>query len=100
MKTPEEPKTLYVQCQCHTEGFIVERDEEMQLFYVSMWELGSNSDNSLTLWERVRHAWRILWTGKPYGDDICLSDESAKKVAAFLTENLTKEKAEKTLLKG
>jgi hypothetical protein len=57
---------------------------------VSLWLLGYNSNPSI--WQRLRHCWRILKTGQNYSDQIILNYESTKQLNKDLSSIMCKYK--------
>lgn len=77
-------KKIYIDCDCHSEGLILEKEEETGEVYLSIFEIGSNEDHTMTWKQRIRSAWRILRKGSPYGDQIVLSKKSQNDIVNFL----------------
>lgn len=64
-----------VVCECGSDMAMVEEccgDISMTMF-------SYYSHGNMSIWQRIRHAIRILWTGKPYADSILMSPESATR---------------------
>lgn len=73
-------------CLCHTEGFVLSQDSETPFdAYLSIWSLGTKG-NDFSLWWRLKYIWRILRTGQPYGDHICLHAEDLPRITQTLLE--------------
>lgn len=72
----------YFRCSCGSEVMVVDIDKEYDLVYISIYEQ-YNSKN--TFWNKLRHIWRILWYGNPWGDEIVLTKEDAIELGNFLT---------------
>jgi hypothetical protein len=79
-------KELIIKCDCGSEAVHINSDNDKEFGYIdlSIWYLGSN--NSLGFWERIKYVWRILTKGRPYGDQICLTKETAEKLGKHLIE--------------
>jgi len=88
MKMNEQKK--YYSCDCEMELIKIERDDELGGIDFSIYVYGTG-DNKTSLKDKLRYCWRILKTGRPYGDQIILSFETAKQMAMDLL-NLIKSK--------
>jgi len=78
-------KKYYYKCDCGAEMLVMEPDvdkidDNKSLFflYLSIWLQGY--DNKPTFYEKLRHCYHILKTGKNYSDQIILSFEQANKL--------------------
>ena len=56
--------------------------EDEPEFYFSIWHRGGVSKP--TWFERLKHIWKIITTGTPYGDEVVLSNNNTKKLISFL----------------
>jgi hypothetical protein len=63
----------------------IEKDEKHNEYDVSFYSHGHNGKSGGLL-HRLRLIWKIITTGVPYGDDICLSQEEIDKMIKFLNE--------------
>ena len=79
-------KSLMTKCECSSEALEFQYWPEDKQFYVAFWQQGFH--RPLCFRERVRWAWRLLFTGNPWGDMIILSPEKAKEIADFINQNL------------
>jgi hypothetical protein len=61
----------YSKCCCGTHLLHVEKDTEVNQWMVSIWAMGFITD-SAGLKHRLRCAYEILKTGKPYGDQVII----------------------------
>ena len=75
-------RTLTVQCECSNEIILLEHDWEDDLYYFSIYYLNRSS----SLWNRLRHAWKVLTTGEPYGDQVVLTQEKAESLGDFASQ--------------
>lgn len=75
----------YYSCDCGVELVKVEKDDEVNEIYFSIYSLGTG-DNRIPFFLKLRYCWRILKTGRPYGDQIVLSFESAKRMGKYLID--------------
>ena len=78
-------KTVFVKCTCHSEGIMIETDEDS--LYLSIWEHGYRGDNSLSWKQKLRYIWQVLKHGKPYTDQIVLDRESCFTLSKALIEH-------------
>jgi len=82
-------KTVFIKCTCHSEGIMIETDEDC--LYLSIWERGYKDNNSFTWKQKLRYIWQILKHGKPYGDQIVLDRESCFTLSKALIEHAPQE---------
>lgn len=88
MSTERKIDRYFFGCECgHA---IVEVDkwaEELPpKVHLAFYELGLNKNNNQGWKERLRHAWHIIKTGRPFADSIILSDTDAKSLGEKLIE--------------
>ena len=76
---------LYIECNCLTDLMQLSYDEKFDLIDLAIYEYGQNTDSRLTLWDRLRFMWKILWTGSPWNDSITLNKEGRKKLVSWLS---------------
>lgn len=82
-------KTVFIKCTCHSEGLMVEADEDS--LYLSIWERGYGQDSTLSWKQKLRYIWQILRHGKPYGDQIVLDREGCFTLSKALIEHAPSE---------
>lgn len=70
----------FYNCDCGTEGIIVDHDDEDKQFYFVIWEYGQKG-SQLGWWDRLRHCWKMLKSGFPYEDQTILCTEEAERLA-------------------
>lgn len=82
---PEKPKSEFFECECssHALGVMSYGGEEET--YLSIWQRGS-AGNALGFIDKLRHCWKILRTGTPYGDEVVFSLFTLKRLADHLTQ--------------
>lgn len=73
-------KEAIVKCSCGSEILMMEYDEEIQSYYVSMYD----SFGGFGLKQKLRHIWQIIRHGTPYSDYMVLDKKSANKLAKFI----------------
>ena len=73
----EEPNTekLFV-CSCGVEALSIEYEPEFKELFLSVWNLGKQ--RPLSIRDRFRYCWQILFKGEPFSDQIILDKETAK----------------------
>lgn len=78
-------KTKTIKCSCYSELLHLEWDEELKLLDLSIWA-HYGSKNKLSWRQRLRYCWRILTSGKPYGDQMILDKESISAIVEYLNQ--------------
>lgn len=71
-----------IHCDCGAEMLVINHEEEGG-YNIAMF---TAQYDRYSLWQRLRHIWRILWYGRPYTDQICLNYEKAKDLADFINQ--------------
>lgn len=79
MEAPES--RLFIQCGCQNEVLVIEKDEELQLWYLSIF---SQHRFRHPWWHRLVHIWNIIRYGNPYYDHIVLNEEDINKIKEHL----------------
>ena len=80
-------KTTFIKCSCSSEALCLEKDEEDDLLYVSIWERGTGRDNRYSWTQRIKHCWRVLIQGRPYGDQLVLDRAARSELVYTLVDN-------------
>ena len=96
-------KSKFVRCDCFGHALEVRRDMEIvdgkithKNFEICIWERYGESNRKMSWRERIRWCWQVLRTGRPWADQVTISDDKAKKLAEFiLTEEKQTNKAAK-----
>lgn len=87
---------LFVRCDCHSEGLETQyyrEDKNDKGFYVNYWKYGIEGRYScMSLWDRLKYAWKILFKGTLHGDQIILEVSKAEKVRDYLTKYIEYDK--------
>jgi hypothetical protein len=79
-------KNIFIKCECDTEGVFICYDDQTDLFDMSF--MSAHPDSFTISWmERVKNAFRLLFTGRLYHDQLVISPEQAKKMVNFLLDN-------------
>jgi len=74
----------WYKCDCSNEVLCIEADvddysdRKFVYLYVSIWHRGC--DNKPSIYERLRHCWQILKTGKNYTDEIILDFDNMERL--------------------
>lgn len=77
-----------IKCDCGEEVLVITNDDECG-FFLGMFE---RQFTRYTWRNKLRLIWRIIRHGKPYTDQICISDANAKELAAFINKHIRKKK--------
>jgi hypothetical protein len=87
---------LFVRCDCHSEGLETQyyrEDANDKGFYVNYWKYGIEGRYSgMSLLDRLKYAWKILFKGTLHGDQIILEVDKAEKMRDYLTKYLEYDK--------
>jgi hypothetical protein len=84
-----EKKSKFIECECGGEGMLVTHytnDIHDKEVYLSMFSIGIYTDGRLTFRERLRHAWHVMKTGKPFDDSLILSEKDTKELGQYLLD--------------
>ena len=80
----KENKTLFVPCDCRSEILWIEYDHDMQMADLAIYEAGMSFKNKMSLWQRLRYCWRVLWHKKPYADEMILDNKQLLDLKNFI----------------
>ncbi len=80
----KENKTLFIVCDCRSEILMIEYDHGLRIADFAMYETFTAYQNKMSLWQRIRCCWQVLWKQKPYTDNIVLSNKQLKELKSFL----------------
>lgn len=77
---------IYIPCECHTEGVVINHDDETDTFDLSF---VTNNKCALQLgWiERFKLCCKVLMTGKIYNDQVIISKQSANLMINHLIKH-------------
>lgn len=84
IKKPIENKSLFIQCGCRNEIFVIEYDPEIQVADLAIYESFAGHRDKMSLWKRLRYCWQVLWHKKPYNDYMVLENKQLKELKDFL----------------
>lgn len=77
-------KTLYIPCDCKSEILAIEYDHEWHIAEVAIYEHYAGYTHKLSLWQRLRYIYQVLFFKKPYADQMTLTKNQLKDLQKFL----------------
>ena len=77
----------YSKCCCGTHLLHLEKDIDINQWMVSIWVMGFISDSS-SLKHRLRCAYEVLKTGKPYGDQVIIDIDKMIALREYLDSQI------------
>lgn len=80
----EPNKTLFFMCECKSEVFVIEYDHEIEMADIAIFQTEASYRFRMPLWLRLRYACRVLFSGKPYADQIMLNKNRLNELKLFL----------------
>jgi len=100
----EQCKSHFVKCDCGCQQMEVERFDysyptktgtivKDEGFNFTIWCRGRDGKRIYGWREKFRWCWNILKTGKPWADDIIVTNKRARGIAKFIIQNLPKEES-------
>lgn len=81
IKFDKNTKTFFCLCDCKTEVLVIEYDHELKIADLCIYE--SYLKKNLSFWDRIRYIVKIVLTGKPYHDQIILTQKQLKDIKNF-----------------
>lgn len=82
----KEDDSVFLVCDCHSHGLLVEKYKGEEEVCISLFEYGLDG-RTLRWSERFRWIWQIFWYGKPWSDFIILDKDKQKKLTKFINEH-------------
>lgn len=95
-------KKVVIECDCGTHLLKVQNQVEYfndniysnkirfrQEYYLAMFYYGIDSEKR-NWWDRIVIAFKYIWSGKMFADQLCLSPDEALKLSTFINETLIK----------
>jgi hypothetical protein len=82
-----DTKTFFCLCDCKSEILVIEYDHQVKLADLAIYKYAGIS-NKLSLIQRLRYAIKIIWSGKPYADQIVLTPKQLKEIKNFCSDIL------------
>lgn len=80
----KENKTLFIPCDCRSEILVIEYDHYLQMADLAIYEHDVAYRSKMSLWQRLRYCWQVLWHKKPYADEMMLTNKQLKDLQRFL----------------
>lgn len=80
----EKNKTTFILCDCRSEILVLDHDFEYGLTELSIYENMSSYNNKMSFWQKIRYIYQVLFKGRPYSDQIVLSNNQIKDISSFL----------------
>ena len=80
-----EDRTLFIPCDCRSEILMIEYDHHLKMADLAIYETDAAYRAKMSLWQRLRYCWRVLWHKKPYADEIMLDHKQLKELKQFLS---------------
>ena len=77
--------SLFLICDCHEHGLLVEKFPDEEEVCLSLFERGLKG-RKLSFTEKLRWCWQIFRYGNPWSDYIILSTENQKQLKDFLNK--------------
>jgi hypothetical protein len=77
-------KTLFIPCGCRNEVLLIEYDHEWKIADLAIYETDTAFRTKMSLWQRLRYCWQILWYKKSYADQITLDNTQLLDLKNFL----------------
>lgn len=94
MEEKDDFKSIIIECECHTHLLKIQSNGEfynnkkiVEDFDFAMFSYG-NYIKKPGIIERIKGAFKYVWTGEMYSDQICLGKEEAKKLVDFINGEL------------
>lgn len=81
----KENKTLFITCGCRSEILMIEYDHEMKMADFAIYEHQTSYRFKMSLWQRLRYCWQVLFYKKPYADEIMLDHKQLLDLKNFLS---------------
>ena len=81
----KENKTLFIPCDCGSEILMIEYDHEIKIANFAIYEHPVAYKSKMSLWQRIRYCYQILFNKKPYADQTSLNKKQLKELRAFLS---------------
>ncbi len=78
-------KTLFIPCGCRSEILMIEYDHEIQMADFAIYEHQVSYKSKMSLYQRLRYCWRVLFHKKPYADQIMLDNRQLVELRNFIS---------------
>lgn len=80
----QDNKTLFIPCDCRSEILMIEYDHQIKMADFAIYESGQSYRSKMSLWQRLRYSWRVLFHKKPYADQIVLDRKQLLELKTFI----------------
>lgn len=81
----KENKTLFIPCDCRSEILMIEYDHDIKMADFGIYQHYAAFRYKMSLWQRLRYCWQVLWHKKPYADEIILNNKQLLDLKTFLS---------------
>lgn len=81
----KENRTLFVLCDCSNEILMMEYDHRLQIADLAIYQTNAAFREKMSLWQRLKYCWQVLWHKKPYADEITLNNQQLLDLNKFLS---------------
>lgn len=81
----KENKTLFIMCDCRSEVLVIEYDHEYNMADLAIYQTDAAYKTKMSLWQRLRYCWQVLWHKKPYADEIMMDNKQLLELKLFLS---------------
>lgn len=85
----DKAPTVFIKCECGTEGMMVDFDKECKHFNFSYWKYGSDP-RYFPLWRRITTAFRFIFSGKMWSDEVIIHNDDIENLTNFIEKNKIK----------
>jgi hypothetical protein len=81
----KENKTFFSLCNCGSEILMIEYDHDLNMADLAIYETSVSHRSKMSLWQRFRYCWQVVFHKKPYADQIMLDNKQLKELKSFLS---------------
>lgn len=85
-KFQDQSRITFVLCDCRSEVLVIDYDSDCQIADFSMYENFASYSNKMSLWQKIRYMYKVIFTGSPYADQIILNKKQLKEIKDFLNQ--------------
>lgn len=78
-------KTRFISCECGNEVLLFSYDHDINMMDVALYQYRSYAVGKMSLRDKIRYCWQILWKGRAYCDQLVLNRSSLKELKIFLS---------------
>jgi hypothetical protein len=61
-------------CDCDSEVLVIKYDNELGIADLAIYESSYSFKSKMSLWQRLRYCWRVLFHKTPYSDQMVLKN--------------------------